>query len=488
MKILKQLLFFLILIFLAFSFIQFIKPFIKEPPLKGFFQLKEKPSLKYFTWHRWFSGEFQKTFSDRMNDHVGFYNTLIRINNQYDYTLFGLIHAKGFVQGLDRYLYEEDYIHEYTGDYFIGQPVIDKKLSRLKSVQDSLRAHNIPLLLVYEPGKASFYPEYIPRRFHPEWRSITNYQYFVQRSAELGVSNLDLNRYFMQMKDTSRYPLFPRYGMHWSLYGVTFAVDTLVRRIEAETGKSLPKFTINSISTSRVPWGTDNDIGELLNLVCPLAPTEGAYPEVVFPPIPEKQNLTVLIIADSYYLNIVEDYGRRLFKEQEYWYYNNKRYPYQNNNPPAYVDKIDLLAQLKKFDLILLMSSEINLHCGFWNFADEAWAAFHPGYQDPHLYRIENQIRNDREWFGFMVNKARQQKKALDAMIREDAAYMFYSNFSTLENKGYHDSIDYLIMNIRNSAEWLALVEKKAVDQQVPLDTMLLRDAVYTYEQSKKNH
>ncbi|HNX86361.1 MAG TPA: hypothetical protein PKN12_05475, partial [Bacteroidales bacterium] len=318
-----------------------------------------------------------------MNDHVGFYNTLIRINNQYDYTLFGLIHAKGFVQGLDRYLYEEDYIHEYTGDYFIGQPVIDKKLSRLKSVQDSLRAHNIPLLLVYEPGKASFYPEYIPRRFHPEWRSITNYQYFVQRSAELGVSNLDLNRYFMQMKDTSRYPLFPRYGMHWSLYGVTFAVDTLVRRIEAETGKSLPKFTINSISTSRVPWGTDNDIGELLNLVCPLAPTEGAYPEVVFPPIPEKQNLTVLIIADSYYLNIVEDYGRRLFKEQEYWYYNNKLYPYQNNNPPAYVDKNDLLAKLKKFDLILLMSSEINLHCGFWNFADEAWAAFHPGYQDP---------------------------------------------------------------------------------------------------------
>jgi hypothetical protein len=41
-------------------------------------------------------------------------------------------------------------------------------------------------------------------------------------------------------------------------------------------------------------------------------------------------------------------------------------------------------------------------------------------------------------------------------------------------------------MTIKNSAEWLALVQKKAQDQNVPLDTMLLRDAIYTYAQWKK--
>jgi len=485
MKILKQLLFLLVLIFLAFSFIQYKKPIVKEPALKGFFQLKEKPSLKYFTWRRWFSGDFQKTFSDRVNDHIGFYNTLIRINNQSDYSLFGLIHAKGFVQGLDGVLYEEDYIHEYTGGYFIGKPAIDKKLARLKNVQDSLKAHHIPLLLVYEPGKASFCPEYIPRRFHPEWRAQSNYAYFLQRSAETGVSYLDMNRYFLLMKDTARHPLFPRYGMHWSLYGVFFAMDTLVKRIEAETGKQLPNFTIRHLATSPTPQGTDNDIGELLNLVCPLPPTECAYPDVVFENAPEKQTLDVLVIADSYYLNIVGDYGSRLFKNQEYWYYNNKLYPYQNNNPPAYVDKNDLLAKLKKFDLVLLMASEINLHCGFWNFADEAWTAFHPGHPDPHLYRIENQIRNDREWFGFMAGKAFKKRTTLEAMIHEDAAYVFYNNYHSLEGKTYSDTIQYIVLTIKNNAEWLASVEKKALEQNLPPDTMLLRDAVYMYQQSK---
>ncbi|MCK9204246.1 MAG: hypothetical protein M0P58_07410, partial [Bacteroidales bacterium] len=82
--------------------------------------------------------------------------------------------------------------------------------------------------------------------------------------------------------------------------------------------------------------------------------------------------------------------------------------------------------------------------------------------------------------------KARLQGKSLEEMIHEDAAYVFYSNFNTLEGKSYADSIDYIIMNIRNNADWLALVEKKARDQQVPLDTIMRRDAVYTYEQSKK--
>ncbi|MCK9421877.1 MAG: hypothetical protein M0Q38_04715 [Bacteroidales bacterium] len=486
MRKIKTFLFLLVFLVLVGSASQsYLHPF-KEPPLKGYFQLKENPSLKFFTWRRWFSGEFQQTYSDRMNDHVGFYNSLIRFNNQCDYSLFGLIHAKGFIQGLNCYLYEEDYLHEYNGDYFIGKPVIDKKLARLKNVQDSLRAYHIPLLLVYEPGKASFYPEYIPRRFHPEWRPQTNYSYFLQRSADLGVSYMDMNRYFLMMKDTSRYPLFPRYGMHWSLFGVTFAMDTLVRRIESETGKQLPKFNTHHLTISPTPWGTDNDIGELLNLACPLPGTMEAYPEVAFEDAPEKKNLSVLIIADSYYLNIVEDYGRKLFKNQEYWYYNDKLYPFQNNNPPTNVDKTNLLEKLKKFDIILLMVSEINLHCGFWNFADEAWTAFHPGYREPHLYRIENQIRNDREWFGFMVNKAHKKGNTVEAMVREDASYVFYRDYNTLEEKSYNDSIEYITMTIKNSAEWLALVQKKAQDQNVPLDTMLLRDAIYTYAQWKK--
>lgn len=487
MRTAKGLLFFLILLVLSAPALHLALKVIREPDLHGYYHQTEPPSLDSLNWKRWFSSVFQDPFATRVNDYSGLRKSLIRINNQYDFTLYGLTHARGFILGKSGYLFEEDYIHEYNGDYFIGRAAIDKKLSRLKNVSDSLRAHNIPLILVYEPGKASFFPEYIPGRFHPESKRETNSDYFIRRSRQLGLSFTDLNSYFLAMKDTARHPLFPRYGMHWSLYAVPFAVDTLSRLIESETGKQLPDFKTSNLATSMTPKGTDNDIGELLNLACPLKPTPGAYPSIVFQP-GAKKSVSALVIADSYYVNIVEDYGSKLFKTQDYWYYNNKLYPYQNNDPPRYVDKSDLRAKLETYDVVLLMVSEINLHCGFWNFADESFLAFHPEKKDPKRYDIENEIRNDREWFRFMVGKARVQQKPLEEMIRRDAEFTFFSKYSSLAGKSYLDSVDYMALSIKNNPEWLALVEKKARERSISLDSMVMLDAIYSYDQLKKKH
>jgi len=487
MRFIKYAFFFLVLLVLAFSPIQLRYSLLKEAPLKGFYKHREFPSLKFFTWRRWFPSAFQDEFSNCLNDNIGMRNSLIRLNNQFDYSLFSIIHNKGFIQGCERYLYEEDYLHEYNGNSFIGEAVIYKKLARLKNVIDSLNAHHIPLLLIYEPGKASFYPEYIPRRFHPEKRSQNNFDCFLQYSHKLGLPFMDMNSYFQKVKDTSHYPLFPRYGMHWSIYGVSIAVDTLNKSIETATGRGMPKFKIQKVIQSPIPLGTDNDIGEMLNLACPLRPTPGAYPRISFDTSPSR-SLSALIIADSYYINIAEAYGRKLFRNQEYWYYNNKIYPYQNHNPPPYVDKSNLREKLKKFDVILLMVSEINLHCGFWNFADEAFLAFHPEIRDDHVYTNENQIRNERSWFKFLVQKAKSLDRPLDEMIRNDAEYTFFNNYNEIPEKIRQDSIIHLVLSIQNNGEWLSAIRKKALERNVSLDTMLYRDANYLYDQSKQNH
>jgi hypothetical protein len=487
MRKLKVILLFIILLTLVSSALQWRLNIVAEKDLKGYSFKNSPPSLKLFTWKRWFSSGFQDTISKCLNDNFGLRNSLIRINNQYDYSLFRLIHADGYTRGKQGYLYQEEYIHEYTGKYFIGQKVIDKKLSRLKNVMDSLEAHHIPLLLVFEPGKASFYPEYIPGRFQPEKRAQTNYEYMTRRSGELGLKFIDLNSYFLQMKDTTRFPLFPRYGMHWSLYGVPYAVDTLVKAIEMATGRRLPAYATKPVISSSTPRGTDYDIGELLNLACQLPPTPGAYPTITFDRA-SSGSLSALVVADSYYVNIIETYGRKLFNSQDYWYYNRKVYPWQNNSPPVYVDKTNLRGQLLKHGLILLMVSEINLHCGFWNFADEAFLAFHPEIKDPLIYGIENDMRNDREWFRFIVNKARLQGRPLEEMIRDDASFTFYSNYNNLQGKSYWDSVYHLAIDIKNNAGWLAGIEKKARDRNIAVDSMVLLDAIYSYEQSKKNH
>ena len=487
MRVIKFALLVLILVVMGASSLQFSWHLVKEPPLVGYFNLKELPTIKEFTWKKWFSEDFQEELSSRLHDNSGLRNTMIRINNQYDFSLFGLIHAEGFVKGKQRYLYEEDYIHEYTGEYFIGKAVIDKKLARLKNVIDSLKAHNIPLLLVYEPGKASFFPEYIPRRFHPERRTLNNYEYMVSRSQELGIDFMDMNSYFLKMKDTARYPLFPRYGMHWSLYGVPKAVDTLKRSIEKMTGTILPGFKTSRLYHAETPMGTDNDIGEMLNLVCPLNHEPDVYPFIAFDKTPPV-TLSALVIADSYYGNIVDDFGPHMFRNQDYWYYNSKLYPYMNCNPPKYVDKSGLREKLTSYNVILLMVSEINLHCGFWNFADEAYMAFHPEKKDPLLYGFENSIRNDRGWFRFMVKKSKIQGRPVEEMVREDAGYTFYSNYNNLPGKTYWDSVYHLAFDIRYNAEWLAKVTKKAHDWKIPVDSVVMLDAIYCYEQSKKKH
>jgi hypothetical protein len=457
---------------------------IAEPPLSGYFQVETIPPADSLTPETFLHGRYQQMLTAGINHQFGLRNSFVRLFNQVDFDLFGLIHAQGFVAGKDGYLYEEDYIHEYTGNYYIGEPALRKKVQRLKNVTDTLATHGIPLILCLEPGKASFYPEYIPARFHPGQRSVSNYDQLVAACREEHMPFTDLNAWFLHMKPSARYPLFPRFGMHWSLYGVPFAVDTLTRILSAATGKPVPQIAARGWFETRYPLGTDNDIGDMMNLLFPHRRDDGAVPVCLFDTV--KPVLKALIIADSYYLNIVEEYGRNIFREQDYWYYNNKRYPYHNNMPPEYVDKTGLREKLLSYDVILLMTSEINLHCGFWNFADEAYLAFHPGMSDPQVYQVENNIRNEREWFRFLVNRARVQKMPLEKMIRNNAEYTFFTYYGEITDKNRRDSIDYLRMTIERDPAWYAQIEEKARNLNIPVDSMLHRDATYLYDQSLK--
>ena len=475
----------IVLLLLTIPAIQQHTALIPEVPLKGYFYQEPMPSLKYFTWHRWFSGDFQQLFTTRLNENTGFRPSLIRVRNQYDWSFFGITHAKGFLKGKERVLFEEDYIHEYTGRYFIGERPVDKKIQRLKVVSDSLEAHGIPLILVFEPGKATYFPEFIPDSFDIARKTTSNYEVFTRLANRYDLNFIDLNKYFLEMKDTVTYPLFPRYGMHWSLYGVHLAADSLNRYIATATGARMPGFTPVASKYSDRPIGTDYDIGELLNLLFPLCPAPGLYPEVPFSSIPDG-NLPALIVADSYYINLVETYGKKMFGHQDYWYYNSSLYPHQNESPPVRADKSNLREKLLQYKVVLLMVSEINLHCGFWGFADEAWQAFHPETPDSHLEQIENMIRIDREWFRFLVKKSEKSGRPLDDVIRSDAEYVFNSRFASLENKTLADTLQNIRINLAFNPDWVRQMKQVAWRRNIPLDSAMLADASRIHAQSGK--
>jgi hypothetical protein len=175
-----------------------------------------------------------------------------------------------------------------------------------------------------------------------------------------------------------------------------------------------------------------------------------------------------------------------MFSTQDFWYYNNRLYPYQNEVPPRLADKTGLREKLLGYDVILLMVSDLNLHTCFWGFADEAWHAFHPENPENHLERIENSMRTDRDWFRFMVAKAAKIKKPLEEVIKADAEYMFYTTFADLQNKNRVDSILYIRSGIKSNPDWYGKVMNKAKHLNISPEEMLLMDATYTYEETKK--
>jgi len=252
----------------------------KEKPLNGAFNLAEKP---HFSKENWNSGEFQGKVERYLKDHIGFRNFLVRLQNQVDFSLFRQANAEGAILGKNKQLYEYDYIRSWLAIDFPGESFIEKKLERTKFVQDYLkREKNIDLVVVFEPGKASFYPENIPSQYTAKKNGLSTYDQYLAKAKETGIDYIDLNEYFLQLKPESKYPLFPPLGTHWSVYGMLFVADSLIRFIENRRNVDLPEFYADSIEISSKPRDTDDDMIRTMNLLFSLKGVDLAYPVFTF--------------------------------------------------------------------------------------------------------------------------------------------------------------------------------------------------------------
>ncbi len=65
-------------------------------------------------------------------------------------------------------------------------------------------------------GKDSFFEEYISEKYSQDERNTTNYEVYLDEMLRNEIHCLDLNRWFIEIKDTSKYLLFPKTGAHWS--------------------------------------------------------------------------------------------------------------------------------------------------------------------------------------------------------------------------------------------------------------------------------
>lgn len=342
----------------------------KGGELKGSYTL---PSDISFDSKNWFDASYSEKKGEFLSYCFGFRPDFVRIYNQLKFWIFKTSVNENVVIGKENYLYEQNYINEYFGTNYVGEEKINNNVRDLKELQDSLASRGIFLFTVFAPGKGSFYPEYIPESAVKPMQSHTNYSSYISACKKLGINFLDFRAWFLAMKDTSRYRLFPRCGVHWSNYGDYLALDSMVHYIEAKTSKNLPDLKLDSVQLDLIPRDRDYDAGDGLNLIKQLYNNDTlAYPYYSVN-WKEHDQMASLAIADSYYCHMYGATGQAVFQEVDFWYYFQEYLSYRGHSKSH---KEDLKNDICRYQVVCIMLTDASLSNFGWGFMQTALEQF----------------------------------------------------------------------------------------------------------------
>ncbi len=419
----KGILLLIVLALLVLPFFQSKFNIVQLEPLKGAIT---EPEKRYINSKDWFSGTYQEQEEKYLNETFGFRSLFIKINNQIAFSLFNKAKANGVIVGKENYLYEENYIKTYYGDDFIGVDSITHRMQRLKFIQDTLAKLHKDIILVIAAGKGTFYPEFIPEKFRIR-KNATNYEWHVKLTKDLNIKYIDFNKYFLEHKHTSKYPLYPQYGIHWSYYGMCIAADSIVRYIEKLRNIDLPNFYWNDIDLDD-PRETDYDVADGMNIFFRLKTFKMAYPRLKFDSDTGKSKISVLVIADSFYWGM---FGRgiitRSFSSNHFWFYN-KQVHGTDISTQLETNQLNLKDEISKHDIIIIMATDANLHGLGWGFIEKTYNLYKGILNKSELQDKVNSIRNyikaDKKWLEQIEKKAIERKVSLDSMITIDAIWL----------------------------------------------------------------
>jgi len=422
-KIKKLLLGGILLVMLLPLLQQHVK-FHESKPLKG----AHVPAPEvYFSIDSWTNGDFQSGYENWFNENFGFRPEMVRVHNQIAYSLYNEAKANSVIIGKENYLYEESYLKAYTGKDYIGRNQINEMTGKIKELQDSLENRGITLIVCLAAGKASFYPEYIPDSYGKASDS-TNYKVFAQLLNEKNVNHIDYNKWFMNMKGKTAFPLYPKTGIHWSRYGSLLATDSLINYVEAKRNVDMPEIVWEKTVFSDTLEQPDEDIGLAMNLIWPIKHLAMGHPIYHFEDTTGKAHVRMMTISDSFFWSMFDiGLAPSTFSDIRFYYYNNEVY-HTDGTAWHYADLESEMRDADQSNVIVLMATESNLFGFGWGFINDAFNHFvlHKMVQtqDGLVRKYQADIRKDEAWMKAIQAKAAQNGISLDSMIYLDAKYM----------------------------------------------------------------
>lgn len=367
-----KILFILLLGLLSLSLIQHIFPFLPEKKLRGDIQEVAFPKWSFSDFY---SGKYSAEIDNYIQHNFGLHSWAIRLDNQIEYSFFNKAKANGVIIGKHNYLYENKYIDAYYGKDFVGSDSVQHQIRKLQAVRDTLRKLDKDVWVIFLPGKASLVPENIPDTHRSTFEAQSNYSVYKQEIEKAGIPFLDLRALFLEWKEKSVYPLFPKLGIHWSEMAEIFAMQQMGKFAQAQLQEPLPQLQIKMTPPVHASFGRDNDIAEAMNLLIPIQSEVLVYPEYSYTSDTSAKN-KVLVIGDSFYFGpFSKHFSRIIFGNGAFWYYN--RMAYQFEKEELDLNGIDKKSQWENHDKICLIMTEVNYPKFGFGFVEEAYNRYY---------------------------------------------------------------------------------------------------------------
>lgn len=412
-----------------------VQGFTHWVPLKlaGFVGQPEKVQLN---WKTYSEGKYQDYLSDYAKQKGGFREPCIRAYNQCLYSLFKKTTNDNIVFGENGELYLEMYLHEVTGktlkdcygseDYFKSRA--RKDIEKTLVLIDSLRRHNTAFLFVEAPSKTWVYPEYMPQPYRDSIMPFCVQDYYTQLFEENGIPHIDFLSYFKSLKGKTEYPLYSPYGTHWAESTIPFVADSILRKIESLIGQEMPHIVCLDENLQTRYSKQDGELEDLMNLMFPLR--KPALPQPIMALSDNtlrKPNL--LVIADSYFIQLQESAFANCFNRCDYWKYNDEVITKDIEFKGKVSEYLEAYKTIDEADLIMIINTApyaYNYMFGFCETANLAFLDHDHQRMEKLIEETIERIKGSTEWYESIRRQAEEEHRDLDSLLRGHARYAIW--------------------------------------------------------------
>lgn len=345
-------------LFVPLTFQYIGTPFSKTP-LAGEKGRVPQPSFRLINF---LNGSYQDSLSAHAESKNGLRLPLVRLKSQVLYTLINDA-PQGVIAGESPYLYTEDYLRAWSGLERTPDSILNYRFSQLLLLNNWLQQHQKKLLFVFAPGKASFHNNGVPRFYKTRKKEVTDYTVTRNRLLASGIPFIDLNAYFLKLKDTSTFALFPKQGVHWSVYGAAIGFDSITKKIAQLIQRPLmhPQITGGELTT--YAHSPDDDLLQLLNLTYHQPVDTLFYPWYTFTDTANAYKPRILFIGDSYVFTMLANYLHytMLDDRSKFWWQSGSQWDLSSRYlPDIPVSSLNIRKEVLSYDVIVFVWTEID--------------------------------------------------------------------------------------------------------------------------------